>query len=220
MTNLHFLIVAKPMMPVHVGSYATYDEAKADATTLAGDHPHWVVSEAENLKTFRGPILVQVYNHLNREKPVSRFENLETAVKRVWASLTENPILPVTPAEPLTGGLPSSGIPTGINRSNDSGIPSFSMGVGPETTEGESDMARKSAKKEKTERAGRGRSSKFAADAKITVLADKNPKRAGTSAHDRFALYRNGMLVSTFLEKGGTYGDLAWDSAHSFISVG
>jgi len=56
-------------------------------------------------------------------------------------------------------------------------------------------------------------------DAKITILAKENPKRKGSAAAKRFALYTSGMKVSTALEKGVTRGDLRHDTAHKFIEV-
>lgn len=53
----------------------------------------------------------------------------------------------------------------------------------------------------------------------IRVLAETNPKRRGTSAHDRFAKYRDGMTVAEFLRVGGTRGDLTWDQERSFIRL-
>jgi hypothetical protein len=55
--------------------------------------------------------------------------------------------------------------------------------------------------------------------AKIKILAEKNPKREGSAAHGRFALYRNGMLVKTFLEKGGTTNDIAYDVKKGYIAL-
>ena len=59
----------------------------------------------------------------------------------------------------------------------------------------------------------------YDSDMVITKRVAENPKRAGSAAFDRFALYRTGMKVSTFLEKGGTRADLSWDTARGFISV-
>lgn len=56
-------------------------------------------------------------------------------------------------------------------------------------------------------------------DAIITLLVDHNPKRAGCAAEKRFALYRSGMTQQEFLEFGGTTPDLAYDTAHGYISV-
>jgi hypothetical protein len=53
----------------------------------------------------------------------------------------------------------------------------------------------------------------------IRVLADRNPKRPGTAAHDRFALYVDGMTVAEFLRAGGTRGDLQWDQERCFIRL-
>lgn len=38
----------------------------------------------------------------------------------------------------------------------------------------------------------------FADDAKITVVAEENPKRAKTIAHKLFAVYKSGMTVAQY----------------------
>ena len=53
----------------------------------------------------------------------------------------------------------------------------------------------------------------------ITLLAAKNPKRPGCAAEKRFALYETGKTVQKFLDEGGTTPDLAYDTAHGYISV-
>ena len=54
---------------------------------------------------------------------------------------------------------------------------------------------------------------------RITVLAPTNPKRPGSAAHARFALYRTGMTVAEFVAAGGRAVDLNWDVPHKFIRV-
>jgi hypothetical protein len=54
----------------------------------------------------------------------------------------------------------------------------------------------------------------------ITLLAKENPKRPGSEARDRFALYKSGMTVAQFQAKGGKAVDIAWDLKHGFIKVG
>jgi hypothetical protein len=61
---------------------------------------------------------------------------------------------------------------------------------------------------------------KFAADSKIKVLVEANPKREGSESYKRFALYKDGMTVEEALTKGLTRPDLAWDTKHQFISIG
>lgn len=56
-------------------------------------------------------------------------------------------------------------------------------------------------------------------DARITLLVEHNPKRPGCAAEKRFALYETGMTQAQFLAAGGTVPDLAYDSAHGFISI-
>lgn len=68
---------------------------------------------------------------------------------------------------------------------------------------------------------------KYPLDAKIKMLADKdgkpygkdnNPKRPGSSSHDRFAHYVDGMSVEEAL-KGVKTADIDWDVAKGFIQV-
>lgn len=54
----------------------------------------------------------------------------------------------------------------------------------------------------------------------ITLFAETNPKREGTSAHTKFALYRTGMTQAEFLKAGGTSADIRWDVKHGFIHIG
>jgi len=65
----------------------------------------------------------------------------------------------------------------------------------------------------------RGRAAKYPDDAKITLLAKENPKREGSKAHKKFALYETGMTVGEFIAKGGNLADVAWDARKNFISV-
>lgn len=53
----------------------------------------------------------------------------------------------------------------------------------------------------------------------ITLKRLENPKRAGSKAFARFALYRDGMTVLDFVKAGGTRGDINWDVAHSHIEL-
>lgn len=78
---------------------------------------------------------------------------------------------------------------------------------------------KKSATAEKSESAG-GRRSRVNGDAKITVLVKENPKREGSGAHERFALYKTGMTVAKALEAGVTAADIAYDSKHEYIKLG
>lgn len=67
-----------------------------------------------------------------------------------------------------------------------------------------------------------GRSLSFASDGDervITLLVSENPKKEGSAARERFALYRSGMSVGDFLEAGGRRGDIRWDVRHKFIRL-
>lgn len=79
--------------------------------------------------------------------------------------------------------------------------------------------AAKAAAEPKPEGRKVGRLVKFKPEQKIKMLVDKNPKREGTKAHDKWEIYRNGMTVSEYLEKGGKSHTLSWDVNHDLISV-
>ena len=53
----------------------------------------------------------------------------------------------------------------------------------------------------------------------ITRVTLPNPKRPGTAAWDRYALYRAPMTVSEYLSAGGRMGDVHYDLDHGFIDV-
>lgn len=56
-------------------------------------------------------------------------------------------------------------------------------------------------------------------DAVISMLVGGNPKREGSKAHGRFALYADGMTVGEALDAGITTPDLVYDTKHGFVSI-
>lgn len=65
--------------------------------------------------------------------------------------------------------------------------------------------------------------SKFAAlypDAStIKLLVDKNPKKEGSKAREKFEHYFTTSNVADFLAAGGTYSTIAYDVGRKFIEV-
>jgi len=53
----------------------------------------------------------------------------------------------------------------------------------------------------------------------ITLLSKENPKREGTKAFKKWELYKNGMTVGEYLDKGGKRSTLRWDVLHGLISI-
>lgn len=94
----------------------------------------------------------------------------------------------------------------------------FTDGGGYAVTEPYDDVVRL-LRSEPMQQAERPTRRSFPLDSRITVLSEGNPKRAGTMAHARFALYQTGMDVKTFLDSGGQTDDLSWDTAKGFISI-
>lgn len=68
-------------------------------------------------------------------------------------------------------------------------------------------------------------------DAVITVLAEKNPKKAGSAAASIFEFYQSGKTVGDFFaatashtfkdkKRPATYADITYDVGHGYIKVG
>jgi hypothetical protein len=51
----------------------------------------------------------------------------------------------------------------------------------------------------------------------IRLLVEKNPKKPGSAAHDRFNLYRDRMTVEEAKESGVLAIDLKYDARKGFI---
>lgn len=58
-------------------------------------------------------------------------------------------------------------------------------------------------------------------DAKITLLVEGNPKRAGSKAAEAFANYEDGMTVGDFIQAVGkeATSHLVYDAKHGFIKI-
>ena len=56
-------------------------------------------------------------------------------------------------------------------------------------------------------------------DAVILKVVDGNPKRKGSAAHARFALYVPSMTVGEFIRAGGLISDIYWDISRAYIVV-
>lgn len=60
---------------------------------------------------------------------------------------------------------------------------------------------------------------RFADDWTIKMIAKKNPRVAGSTAYDRFQLYKDGMTVGDFRKAGGRRSDVSCDLDHDRIAV-
>jgi hypothetical protein len=77
-------------------------------------------------------------------------------------------------------------------------------------------------RKERTEMSeaeAKTRKARVSDDAVISILVDKNPKREGSKAAERFAYYKDGMTVKVAKEAGVTSSDIRYDTEHNYISV-
>lgn len=57
-------------------------------------------------------------------------------------------------------------------------------------------------------------------DSPLTLLVDKNPKKAGSKSAARFEGYTGAATVGEARAKGVTYQDIAYDVARNYIKIG
>lgn len=154
-----------------------------------------LISEPLDLTVYSAVQLVALYNHLYPAAPVKEFNTKQVASDRIWTLLSALP-------------------PTVITEENN-----VTDTASVETTTTKPKKTRGAPKAAKAPKAKAGRVAKFADDSKIEMLVKENPKREGSGSYQRFAHYRNGMLVKTALDKGVTRGDIIWDVEHKFIRI-
>jgi hypothetical protein len=216
-------------LEAEVQKYAT-----AKLATEAGMAPHAdravsaiVVHPESQLADVSSALLVRLHNALLEEgdRPVTKFENRTIARNRFFARLEAK-----SRALPTIEALATTAERTEPTPEEAKEQPQQQNPGDRTTAPEEDDMAAKKKAKAKTakrtkvraEASGTKPDKKRAhpeADKVIKVLAEKNPKREGTAAFDRFALYRSGMKVTTFLEKGGTAADLSYDAKKKYIKL-
>lgn len=74
-------------------------------------------------------------------------------------------------------------------------------------------------------------SKQYPEDAKLTLLAESNPKKPGSAAHGIFEFYKNAATVGDFFaasanfehngkKRPGSYADITYDVGHGYIKVG
>lgn len=88
--------------------------------------------------------------------------------------------------------------------------------------------AKKEAAKTESKKEAPAKTAKYADADTIHMLSDKdgkaygkdnNPKREGSASAQRFALYKDGMSVKQFVDKGGKLADISWDVSKGFIKI-
>lgn len=75
----------------------------------------------------------------------------------------------------------------------------------------------KGAKAAPVTKATRAKGTRVELTGKVQILVEENPRRG--PAAERFAIYKNGMLVETAMEKGLSASDVRHDIAKGFIKL-
>lgn len=182
---------------------------------------------AEDLAAMTGSALVAHYNQLVEENPelgYKKTERFASAAKGLYriealyssikgAAADDGRTHQFTDTETSAQAVPE----TSREPSSSDTTPA---------TEEETEMAKKTtktARKARTTAKATGSTARgFAPEAKITILAEENPRRG--AAAERFKLYKNGMTVATYCSKfeGGrseAMVHLRWDAKHGHIKV-
>lgn len=180
---------------------------------------------SEDLQAMTGSALVAHYNQLVEENPelgyktTERFASAAKGIYRIEALYSS-----------IKGAAADDGrTHTYTDTEAAPAAPETSEASAPDTpqaSEEETAMAKtakKSARKARTTAKSTGSTARgFAPDAKITILAEENPRRG--AAAERFKLYKNGMTVATYCEKfkngrSEALVHLRWDVKHGHIKV-
>lgn len=202
---------------VSIFRYVNLEAAKVALDSSEDPGTGGLIVELEASIGMNGPSMVALFNSLGKaiDAPsVNKFTDKSEGKRRLYArieSLARNvpvlsaPAIPVEALPPAAGQAPVDQAPT----------------EGPKEDEDvakKKTSTRKRAAAPKTNGAG-GKRSRVNGDATITVIAGKNPKRAGSLSEVRFRLYRSGMKVSAYLSKGGYGSDITYDVKHGYIKL-
>lgn len=146
-----------------------------------------------NIKEADNKELVAWYNENSGSKPITKFKDRETAIKRckeLYDAIKEL----------------SSGTSKG-NGKKEGAKPATSKKEAGENGGAESET--------------RGRKSKFTGKFiyRLPEYKDTNPRREGTHGHKSFSLIKDGMAYEAYIEAGGRPNDLNWDVDKGYVEV-
>lgn len=200
------------LMPsVPVNGFGQLKEEAEERLGVGGCHI-LVETEEDAARGMSGPTQVAVFNRLTGGS-VKKFENRSVGAKRVLTALAERAITPPAKEtkvyEQNHTPLPNAAPATEEKIMTDT--PTNAAEVATDA------IATESATPPAASASGRGPR----ADARvISVKIDKNPKREGTAAFNRFELYRDGMTVDQFIAAGGSRIDVSYDVKKGYIELG
>lgn len=184
---------------VAVAPYVNKDAAQAALNGISDPAVGGLVVDVmEDLKG-ASQMLVDLYNRLRTEeqKEIKSFHTKSDGQRQLLARIEERAQGQAVLSAPVAPTQAESDPPT----------------------QGEDDMTTKKQGKKKAATKANGKRQRVDQDKKIYILVDKNPKREGSAAWERFKLYRNGSTVATTLEKGVWPADIRWDVKQKFIEL-
>lgn len=162
--------------------------------------------------------LADLYNSLvPKSKKITKFRDRKTAIARLTEYFAATPTVAEKKLPPVTDREKQNFAEAMKNKKDaDKKIQqqvgkniTLDLKVTSKTNLEESSMMQTEEKKERSNFKGK----------KIYVLVDRNPRREGTTAHSKFALYKNGMTVTEFKNAGGRTADIAFDVSRGYIKV-
>lgn len=215
------------ILPAQLVVYA-FTTLTAAQEAQTGNQGSLLVEKESDMEQLSSDLLVNLHNKIRPEKPIKKFADRATAVKRMWPALDALADMTTGKARASAEDVPQLSPPQEQDASpSPNAVEDSSTSEG--TTMANATKSRKrttptakkngSAKAAKAESNGRrGRPSQYAGKV-ITKLSDENPRREGSLGYKSFAAIRNGMTVEKYLEAGGRIKDLAYDVQKKFVKV-
>lgn len=100
-------------------------------------------------------------------------------------------------------------------------MPEAALNIAKEKLDAAPKESKAKTEKPAKESASRSNFSKlYPEDAKVKLLVESNPKRAGSKSAERFEAWFGSETVGDYLAKGGTYQDVAFDVGRGFVQIG
>lgn len=162
--------------------------------------------------------LVAFHNSVVINKPVKKFADRATAVKRCLLLLVEPNPEPEVKKAPARQAPKAADPFTKAAADLAAGKIALTEPRRRKAAEPTTPKAPKAPKAPRSATAGAKGRALFSEDGIITVVhKGENPKKS--TAADRFALYRSGMTVAAYIAAGGQRRDVVWDQHQGWISV-
>lgn len=206
------------IIPAHLVVYA-FTTLTAAQEAQQGNAGSIMIEKESDMEQVSSELLVNLHNKIRPEKPIKKFADRATAIKRMYPAL--DALAEMTTGVPRKSAedVPQSDDVATTQSADSPSTDNTTMATKTKRSRSKSTATPKEKKASTNGDGRRGRPSQYAGKV-ITKLVDENPRREGSFGHKSFAVIRNGMTVEKYQEAGGRIKDLAWDIRHKFVKVG